>query len=163
MGGNLALCPELIPWRCLQTAHILKQETGRGLHWHLPELYNSFPEWQRKKKSWGVKIKFISIIQHHRIASLSFFIINEVRRQSEVSIQEAPRVNVNHLCLSSLGLTPSTAGYSVCEHLACNPGAGWQWAQAEAQGQVWCGKMTAHWHIFLGRLQLRTTDRCARP
>ena len=59
------------------------------------QLSNRFPEWRRKEKSWGVKIKFNSINHlHDSRASLFLFIINKAERKSEVLIQEAQRVHV---------------------------------------------------------------------
>lgn len=73
------------------------------------QLSNRFPEWRRKEKSWGVKLKFISINHlHDRRASLFLFIINRAETESEVLIQEAPRVNVKTMFLPiGLRLTPS--------------------------------------------------------
>ena len=118
------------------------------------QLSNRFPEWRRKEKSWGVKLKFISINHlHDRRASLFLFIINRAETESEVLIQEAPRVNVKTMFLP-IGLRLRSA----CEQLAHNPDTGWLWVQAEALGQAWCGWMAAPWHIFLGRVQWRIMD-----
>jgi hypothetical protein len=70
--------------------------------------------------------------QHHQTpeqtATLSFFIINEVKREFEVSIQEALRITkANHLCLSGSVLALSTARSSASEYLASDPGAGLLW------------------------------------
>lgn len=137
LGGNLAPCPELVPRRLLQTASYLVSGDREEVYIDVFRCYLiAFLNDRGKRNPEVLKIKLISIIQlHSRIASLALFIIHEIKGESEVSIQEEPRVNaVNHLCLASSGLTSSMAGSSVCEPVACHPGVGWLWGQVEAQG-----------------------------
>lgn len=68
---------------------------------------------------------------------LFLFIINKAERESEVLIQEAPRVNIgNHVFAYWARLDTFHAGNSASEQLAHSPDAGWLWVQAEALGQA---------------------------